>query len=145
MIIKRKYEWFGALYEKDIKVRALIDEAFELESVSDNLKRELLEGNYHSIPAFMGMGCGIPGKCYVHIMDGLEVLDKEIPYDNELTFGAISRIEYETSRKGTAIQMRFVHESADIPYRIIGFAALDNKTGTIDINKGWEMTKPFID
>lgn len=143
MIIQRKYEWLGVLCEKDSKVKKLVDEAFELENVTVEWKKEVLEYNYANIPAFLNIGCGIPGSSYKYIMDGFELLDKEKPYDNGLTFKDINRIEYETSRKGTAIQMRLVNESVDNPYRIVGFIALENKEGKIGLNKGWEMTAPF--
>ena len=41
--------------------------------------------------------------------------------------------------KGAAIQMRFVSEIYDIPYRIVGFAAIENRDGTIAMNDGWEI------
>ena len=40
--------------------------------------------------------------------------------------------------------MRFVSERVEMPYRIVGFAAIQNTNGAISINKGWGMAAPFI-
>lgn len=144
MIIPRKYEWLGILYEQDPEVKDLVDKAFDLAKITSEYKKRLLEYNHCNLPAFLNMGCGIPGDSYSFIMQGLEVLDKTKPYENGLSFSDVTNIEYETSRKGTAIQMRFVSEPADCPYRIVGFAAVENRNGSIRKNKGWEMAAPFI-
>lgn len=39
--------------------------------------------------------------------------------------------------------MRFVSKKYDLPYRIVGFAALENTDQEIHINKGWQMTNPI--
>lgn len=146
MIIERKYEWLGILYENDELSKAAIDKAFDTTTFSSDMKskEELLIYNGAYIPAFMNIGCGIPGECYRKLMGDFEKLDASNPYDNGLTFKDVTRIEYEASRKGTAIQMRFVSERAEMPYRIVGFAAIQNTNGAISINKGWGMTAPFI-
>ena len=77
-------------------------------------------------------------------MDQFDRLDKTNPYENGLSFKDVTKIEYETSRKGTAIQMRFVSMPFDAPYRIVGFAAVENNNGNLLINKWWEMIAPFV-
>lgn len=146
MIIKRKYEWLGILYKNDELSKEVIDKAFATTKLSSDFisKEELLAYNGANIPAFMNLGCGIPGECYRKFMDDFEKLDGSNPYDNGLTFKDVTKIEYEVSRKGTAIQMRFVSELAEMPYRIVGFAAIQNTNGAISINKGWGMAAPFI-
>lgn len=144
MVIERKYEWLGILCERDTAVKKLVDEAFKLSRPTAKSKKELLDYNYSNIPAFLNTGCGIPGNTYKYIMDGLEKLDKEVAYDNGLTFKDVTRIEYETSRKGKAIQMRFVSEKDEVLYRIVGFAAIENNGKSVDINEGWEMVAPFV-
>ncbi len=144
MIIPRKYEWLGILYEQDPDSRKLIDEAFRITKTGREKKKWLMDYNMANIPAFLNLGCGIPSDTYRYFMDGFEKLDKTKPYDNGLTFNDVTGIEYETSRKGTAIQMRFISELADSPYRIVGFAALENREGFVRKNKGWEMTPPFV-
>ena len=71
-------------------------------------------------------------------------IDSKNPYDNGLTFRDISKIEFETSRKGNAIQLRFVREACGQPYRIIGFASIENKNNSMRIGEGWRMTPPLI-
>ncbi len=146
MIIQRKHEWLGILYEQDALARAAIDEAFTSEKVGNNEKEKLLNYNHFNIPAFLNIGCGIPGKCYARFMEAFDKLDKTAPYDNGLTFNNVTSIEYETSRKGTAIQCRFVEErpSFDIPYRIVGFATIENRGLKLEIINNWEMTQPFV-
>ena len=143
MIIARKYEWLGILYEQDPNSKKLIDEAFEIIKTSQKKKKWLMDYNKTNIPAFLNIGCGIPGETYRYFMVGFEELDKTNPYDNGLTFNDVTSIEFETSRKGTAIQMRFVNQVLDSPYRIVGFAAVENKDGSVRKNKGWEMIPPF--
>ena len=143
LIIQRKYEWLGLLYQNDPSSKEAIDTAFAQLNINDNRKKELLEYNYSCISAFMDLGCGIPGECYSRFMDEFDNLDNSHPYENGLSFNDVSDIEYETSRKGTSIQMRFVSKKFDLPYRIVGFAALYNTNGKILINKGWQMTNPF--
>lgn len=143
MIIPRKYEWLGVLYEKDPVSRDLIDKAFAISNCDPEIKEELLKYNQCNIPAFMNIGCGIPGQSYAFFMEGFEKLDESNPYDNDLTFNDVTRIEYETSRKGFAIQMRFVNEACDSPYRIVGFAAIKNNKGRIKTDTGWNMIAPF--
>ena len=144
MIIPRKYEWLGVLYQNDLLSKNAIDKAFAQLGINDNRKKELLEYNHCSISAFMDLGCGIPGECYSNFMKAFEKLDCDIPYDNGLSFNDVSSIEYETSRKGKAIQMRFVSQKCELPLRIVGFASLENTDGEIQINKGWQMTNPFV-
>lgn len=146
MVIERKYEWLGMLYKNDPAARTIIDKAFALENVTAEWKQELLDHNEQNICAFMGMGCGIPGDSYQYMMKEFEKIDKTEPYDNGLSFGSVTNIEYETSRKGTAIQMRFVIDKGfedPFVYRIVGFAALENKDGKIGVNKGWRMRPPY--
>ena len=143
MVIQRKYEWLGTLYENDKQAKAAIDKAFSSGNITSECKKELLDYNYHNIPAFLNLGCGIPGNCYALFMEEFEKLDALSPYDNGLTFSAVTNVEYETSRKGTAIQMRFVSRMSDMPYRIVGFAAIKNIEGKITIDRGWQMTDPF--
>lgn len=143
MILQRKYEWLGVLYENDKQAKDAIDNAFSVENIAEDIKQELLDYNHYNIPAFLNLGCGIPGKCYALFMEAFEKLDAISPYDNGLTFNEVTSIEYESSRKGTAIQMRFVSKMYDMPYRIVGFAAVESKEGKIAINKGWQMTDPF--
>ena len=131
------------LYQNDERSKEVIDKAFSAERIEDDRKKELLNYNYFNISAFLNLGCGIPGKCYSLFMKEFEELDLVYPYDNGLTFNEVTSIEYETSRKGTAIQMRFVSKMFDGPYRIVGFAAVENKGGMISINKGWRMADPF--
>ena len=145
MIIKRKYEWLGALYENDASSKVAIDDAFASEGIGNDKKRELLNMSYSDIPAFFNTGCNIPGECYVRIMKAFDQLDKTEPYDNGLTFKDVTTIEYETSRKGKEIQCRFVEEKPtfDIPYRIVGFTTIENKGTKLEIVDNWEMTPPF--
>lgn len=146
MIIERKYEWLGILYKNDELSKDAIDKAFAAIELSSDMKskEELLEYNGANIPAFMNMGCGIPGECYHKFMSDFEKLDISNPYDNGLSFNDVTKIEYEVSRKGMAIQMRFVSERVEMPYRIVGFAAIQNTNGAFSINKGWRMAAPFI-
>ena len=39
MIIPRKYVWFGELYNRDAASKKLIDEAFELAEVNQEMKK----------------------------------------------------------------------------------------------------------
>lgn len=142
MIIAREYEWFGYLYNNEPLSRELIDEVFSVHKVDNELKKFLLEANHYNAAAYMTFGCGISGDVYAHIIDGFRVLDKTAPYDNGLTFNDVTNIEFETSLKRTAIQMRYVSKIYDIPYRIVGFAAIENKDGHMRISKGWHMTNP---
>lgn len=144
MIISRKYEWLGILYENDPMSKKLIDKSFENGGVDSKTKQSLLEYNTGNIPAYMDLGCGIPGPVYKDIMQGFEKLDALQAYDNGLTFKDVDSIEYETRRKGTAIQMRFVISLNDLPYRIVGLAAIENKDGKMEINEGWEMYSPYF-
>ena len=143
MIIARKYEWLGILYDNDPESRKLIDEAFTLTPRAIEEKKFLLENNHCNISAFLNLGCGIPGETYQYFMKGFEALDQEHPYDNGLTFKDVTSIEYETSRKGTALQMRFVCQPYDFRYRIVGVVAIENRDGKVCTNKGWKMTPPF--
>ena len=143
MIIQRKYEWLGVLYENDPLSKEVIEKAFALTELSEAQKKELLEYNHCNISAFMNIGCGIPGDSYSYFMSEFEKLDKTSPYENGLSFKDVSNIEYEASRKGTAIQLRLVSQLFDSPYRIVGFVAVENKQGVISLCKGWEMTAPF--
>ena len=144
MIIPRKYEWFGYLYEHDMKSKELVDELFADYDESHAITKEkILKFNYYRPVAYMGMGCGIPGEIYNSIKKEFEKLDKSDPYDNGLTFKDVTRIEHEVSRKGTAIQMKFVSEMYDYPQRIVAFGSLENRDGEIVLGDGWEMTPPL--
>ena len=143
MRIKRKYELLGILYENDQPSREAIDSAFDLCNVSEERRKQLLEWNGAFIPAFFNIGCMIPGECYKAFMDRFEELDASIPYDNGLSFKDVHSVEFETSRKGTAIQLRLVNQVMDMPYRIVGFVAIENVNDRLRINKGWEMARPY--
>lgn len=144
MIIERQYEWIGVLYENDQFSKKIIDDAFNVVEMSTEEKDKLLQYNYYNILAFCNLGSGIPSKCYSYIMNEFKKIDSKNPYDNGLTFMDISKIEFETSRKGNAIQLRFVREACGQPYRIIGFASIENKNNSMRIGEGWRMTPPLI-
>lgn len=137
MIIKRKFEWFGVLYNSDPLSREAIERALTHISISEKQIEEIVNVNYDNIPAFFDLGCGIPGECYKSFMDQFDKLDTTNPYENGMSFKDVTKIEYETSRKGTAIQMRFVSMPFESAYRIIGIFALENNNGHMEINKGW--------
>lgn len=143
MIIQRKYEWLGILYTYDEKSKEVIDRAFKNGKLSRAEKKKLLEYNHCNTLDFLNIGCGIPSDIYKDFMEKLEELDATDPYDNGLTFNDVTDIEYESSRKGTALQMRFIIQNSDIRYRIVGFAAIENSNGEMQINKGWKMKDPF--
>lgn len=144
MIISRKYEWLGALYQNDASSKAAIDRAFNAVDIPAKQKEYLLEYNRFNIPAFLNLGCGIPGRCYALFMEKFEELDKTNPYENGLSFNDVSDIEFEKGAEGAAIQMRFVSKTNDGIYRIVGFAALTNKNGKMAMSKGWQMIAPFM-
>lgn len=144
MIIARKYEWLGTLYENDPKSREAIDLAFAHEHIDSEKKDYLLKYNHNNISAFLNLGCGIPGECYQLFMKAFEKLDLDSPYDNGLSFKDVTEVEFESSRRGTAIQLRFVNRVYDLPYRIVGFSALQMKDDGIGLDKGWTMAAPFI-
>ena len=137
MRIKRKYEWFGFLYENDQLSREAIDVAFAEVVFPEDRKQNLIERGYYLLPANMDMGSGIPDKCYRSFMDRFEELDKTDPYDNGLTFKDVRSVEIETSRKGTAIQFKLIKQWYDMPERIVGFVAVENVNNQIAINEGW--------
>ena len=64
-------------------------------------------------------------------------------HTNGLTFKDVSKIDYESSCEGPAIQLGFVCQNADMPNRIFDYAALQNKKGTVEISKGWDIGHPF--
>ena len=139
MRISRKYEWFGILYEHDPESKKAIDEAFVKHNVPLKKRKRLVECNYSIIPANMNTECGIPGMCYRDFMDRFEEIDKTNPYDNDLTFDAVTSIEHYTRGEGKSMQLRLISQPAEMPYRIIGLIALenaDNKTG-YRIGKSW--------
>lgn len=138
MRIKRKYEWFGLLYENDLLAREAIDSAFAEIGFPEDRKKYLIEQDYSILPVNMDMGSGIPGQCYRSFMDCFEELDKTDPYDNGLTFKDVSSADIETSRKGTAIQFRLIKRWYDMPERIVGFVAVENVNNQLAINKGWD-------
>ena len=138
MRIKRKYEWFGFLYENDPLAKEAIDVAFAEVDFPEDRKQHLIEQGYSLIPAYMDLGSGIPGQCYRSFMDRFDELDISDPYDNGLTFKDFSQVEYTTSRKGTAVQFRLIKQNADYPYRIVGIVAVENANGKYAINKGWD-------
>lgn len=147
MIIKREYEWFGTLYNNDPDSKAIIEKGFALVNMSDERKRQLIAYNNKNTCAFLNIGSGLPGETYKYMIQEFEKLDKIKPYDNGLNFGDANKIEYETSRKGTAIQMRFVREintDDEQSYRIVGFAALESNGGKVSLNDGWRMSDPFV-
>ena len=137
MIIKRKYEWLGVLYENDPLSRQAVDEALACENVKEDWKKELLEYNYSRIPAVFDMGCGFPSNSYVSFMEAFERLDKTNPYDNGMTFKDVNSVEFETSRKGTAIQFRLISKLWDSPRRIIGFVSVENNDAVLKLIEGW--------
>ena len=144
MIIKRKYEWFGVLYNNDPDSRKVIDDALEMKKMSEDEKKNILESDYCIIPAYMNIESGIPGESYHYIIKEFEKLDKENSYDNGLTFKDVDAIEYETNQDGTVLQMKFIYNNRrDMPDRIIGFVALECKDGKCLINEGWEMSSPM--
>ena len=138
MIIKRKYELFGILYGNDPDSKALIDKALDSYH-SPSTKEHILFSDSDIIPAFFDMGCGIRGEAYKQIMEGLDKLDKEKPYDNGLSVGDTTRVEHELSRHGKRLQLRLVNQTYDNPYRIVGFVTVGNKNGKPVITDGWDM------
>ena len=140
MIIKRKYEWFGFLYEKDAEAKRIIDEAFELfQRPNQPTKEEVLKYTYSSISAFFDLGCGMDGNTYQYILKEFDSADKTVPYDNGLTVGDTTSVEHELSRHGKRLQLRLVNQMYDNPYRIVGFVTVSSENGKPVITDGWDM------
>ncbi len=142
MIIERKYEWFGMLYESDPFSKAVIDKAFL--SIDDELKKELFSYNHYGIPAFFTLGCGIPGECYSFMMEEFEKLDKSNPYDNKLTFNDVTRVRHSNYNEGKSIQIELINEFPDMPYRIVGHFSISYNDGIATICDDCEIV-PTID
>lgn len=142
MIIPRKYELFGILYKNDAKAKQVIDDAFS--EIDPHKAESLIRYNHDRIIAWFDIGSGVSGEAYQKILKGFSALDITDPYDNGLTFRDVSKIGYESSRKGTAIQMRFYSCKADCPIRIIGVVAIKNDSGKLEIDKGWPITEPML-
>ena len=138
MIIKRKFELFGILYEKDPDSKAVIDSALDAYHSAQE-KKNILEGDSGAIPAYFDMGCGIAGNAYKQIMDGFDKLDKGKPYDNGLSVGDTTKVEFELSRHGKRLQLRLVNQMYDNPYRIVGFVTVSDEDGKPVITDGRDM------
>lgn len=124
MVIARKYEWLGHLYDKDPAARALIDEAFERHLVTDSEKKEMLEFNHFRISESMDLGYGVPSLFYTELMDGFAKLDKSDPYDNGLTYNDVTDIEYDVKKNGKAIQLRLISRHRGGPDALVAVAEL---------------------
>lgn len=143
MIIKRRYEWFGHLYEHDAAAKAIVDAVYAKNGAAETFSKESVLKHLHfSIPDFFNIGCGISGRTYAEIMNAFDAADLEQPYDNGLTFRAVNHIEYEVSRSGSHIQLRLVNRGPDGLYRIVGFVTVED-CGGFRISDNWHMTQPF--
>ncbi len=128
---------FGILYN-DPDSKKIIDEALDqYHSVSQ--KNAILRGDSNFIPAYFDMGCGIAGNAYKQIMAGLDKLDNEKPYDNGLSLGDTTNVEYEFSRHGKRLQLRLVNMRYGDPYRIVGFVTVSERNGKAVLADGWDM------
>ena len=138
MIIKRKFELFGILYENDPDSKAVIDSALDAYHSAQE-KKHILEGDSGAIPAYFDMGCGIAGGAYKQIIKGLDKLDNKKPYDNGLSVGDTTSVEHELSQDGKRLQLRLVKQVYDDPYRIVGLVVLSSEEGKAVITDGWDM------
>ena len=127
MIIARKYEWLGHLYDRDPGARAAIDEACERNQVSESEKKEMLVFNHFRIAEQMDLGYGVPNQFYTELMDAFEGLDQKEPYDNRLTFNDVTDVEYEVNRKGTAIRLMLYSRHHDGPDALVAVVDVGEK------------------
>jgi hypothetical protein len=123
MIIRRRYEIIGELIKRDSGAKDVFYKAF-----SDAKRPErdfILEADYEVIPHYAGMGSCLPNLR--DILSSLDKLDEMSPYDNGLSYRDVTRIEYQPSRKGNAIQLVMKFSVADCPDRIVKVIAIDDK------------------
>lgn len=138
MIIKRQYEILGMVVKRDTKAQKIA------EQVCKDLDSELCEAifsPYISLTLYnAGMGCGLPGEMFSKLLEEFNRLDETDPYDNGLTYRDVTSIEYETSRKGSAIRLIMKSNKAEQAERIVKVIAVDDQT----VIKDWGFRKPLM-
>ncbi len=137
MIIRRQYEILGVLIKRDPKAKEIIDQICK---GLDHELREMVFSPYNGLTLYNAdMGCGLPGEMFSTLLKEFNRLDETDPYDNGLSYRDISGIDYEPSRKGSAIRLIMKCHHAESPERIVSVIAIENDS----VIKDWGYRKPI--
>lgn len=136
MIIERKYEIIGELINNDERAASIIKR--ELLSRFDEAEtNRILECDFEIFMYRADIGSGIPNLKLV--IDELNKLDKEVPYDNGLTYKDVTDVEILPSKQGKAAVLVMISAHADTPKRIVNVIAVENNGDQIELIKPWNI------
>lgn len=143
MIIPRKYECFGFLYENDPESKDLFDKAFSHFEIDEDRKAKLIEEERYRIPGlfFDPRVAGTLHHCYWYVADSIDKLDQVKSYDNGLTLKDVTDTEFY--HYGEVLQLIFYVREPECPQRIAGFTALVSKNGVVEIERSRDWAVPI--
>lgn len=117
MIIPRKYETYRDLCINDKRAREVIFRY--LDSLpSDMSKDEAIDSHLSEVFIYQSeMGCGVSDL--TSMLDELDALDNEYPYDNGLSYNDVSEVITLPNEEGDSISMIMVMDNAEVNRRIV--------------------------
>ncbi len=137
MIIRRQYEILGIIAKRDPKAKTVIDRICK---DLDSELRESILSPYTSLTLYNAdLGCGLPGKMFNELLEEFNKLDEIDPYDNGLNYRDVTCIDYEPSKKGSAIKLIMKCKRVEMPERIVSVVAIERKS----IIEDWGYRKPI--
>ena len=136
MIIKRKYETIGILSERDPRIKDMFINDLKTRFDKNEAFR-ILEKNHDTLFYSIDMGSLIQDK--ETLLNKLDKLDKEEPYDNGLTYRDVQKVVPFPNRKGAALELWLIQvASEDHPTRIVEIIAIENEKGKTELIKPWD-------
>ncbi len=138
MIIKRKYACYYQLTNEP-ESKAVILKAFKKGGVSEELTDYLLTVNGGVIVCNTDMGSCIPASVYNDFCAELEKLDRIKPFDNGLTYSAVTDILSFSSRKGNAMAQVLCNRAVESPPRIVQVIAFEHDGESIRPIEPWNL------
>lgn len=138
MIIKRKYATYGQLCSDEASKATIID-VFDKYSVSQDVRKYILDPYNDIIVLNTEMSSGIPGKAYQELRQKFEELDLTEPFDNQLTYRNVNGVMTFPSRKGTAEMQILYSRNNELPDVIVQVLAFEYKDGEMKFIEPWDI------
>lgn len=142
MIIKRKYACYYQLMNDPDSMEVILKSCKKYGMTEDAIM-ELLPQDDWVIVCNTDIGSGIPADIYNDFCAGFEILDREKPFDNGLTYNDVAGVVTYPSRKGNAMTQVLYSNYMEMPKTIVQVIAFECDESSIKQIEPWDI-RPII-
>ena len=117
MIVSRKYVPFATLFQRDVRVKPILKNAFDNSSLSEKDKERIWKNMFEHMLSIniASLDSGIPN--FEYIKTEFEKLDSEHPYDTGYSLSDINEIAI-LEKSDNSIKLELIHHSMGTNYTV---------------------------